>query len=371
LGWAPHLRENERYLRKLAGSGGDCLYFGGLVDSKKGRISGEERQKGIIYSICNYRAHRLRLRNTKTIFCEPCWFSSQNKPFIHTFFRRDEMRSLIICILILLAGVLSGPVLAEWTTPALVEAGINTAGIEFTPYLSYDGLSLYFSRNTGTYSIYEAKRNQPSGDFTSVSKVFSTSGNACTPWVSSDNLRMYYHQEYGSWQIKVSTRASVNGSWTQGTLVSGLPSGICFPSLSSDELTIVYNNPNVGGWDMYMATRSSKDSAFGNIRSITELNTAGYEHRPFLSPDALSIYWTNLDQIYKATRSSLNGSFGNVQILSALDMPGQANSTPAISSDGTAIYFLSGASDIYVSYNVPEPVTLLLLGLGAAIMRKR
>jgi Tol biopolymer transport system component len=188
---------------------------------------------------------------------------------------------------------------------------------------------------------------------------------------------MYYGQESSSWQIKVSQRASVNDSWAQGTAVAGLPIGLSSPSLSADELTIVYNNPSVGGWDMYMATRPNINSSFGNIRNLDELNTAGFDSKPSLSPDALSIYWALQGQIRGATRSSLNDPFGNVQILSALDMPGISNDHPdiAISSDGKAIYFVSSSSvqpgDIYVSYNVPEPATLLLLGLGAAMVIKR
>jgi hypothetical protein len=188
---------------------------------------------------------------------------------------------------------------------------------------------------------------------------------------------MYYHEESSSWQIKVSQRASVNDPWPQGTAVSGLPSGVCLPSLSSDELTIVFNNPNVGGWDMYIATRPDKNSSFSNIRNLSEINTADMESRPFLSPDALSIYYcdASLGQIFEATRQSLNDPFGNVQHLSAFDIPGGWSNHPAISSDGTAFYFVGGrtgmpAADIYVSYNIPEPATLLLLGLGAVIIRK-
>jgi hypothetical protein len=286
-----------------------------------------------------------------------------------------------MCVAALLVAVLSVPVLAaEWTAPVPVTSGINTQYAEVTPYLSYDGLSLYFTRyysSSVSACIFEAKRSQPSGAFTSVSQVLSTPGHhVYCPWVSPDNLRMYYHEE-STWQIKVSQRASVSDPWPQGTVVSGLSSGICVPSLSSDELTIVYDNPNVGGWDMYIATRPDKSSSFSNIRNLSEINTAGFESRPFLSPDALSIYWSLGGQIFEATRSSLSDLFGNVQHLSALDMPGRYNDHPAISSDGTAIYFVSGLlgnanADIYVSYLVPEPATIALLGLGImAIRRKR
>jgi hypothetical protein len=293
------------------------------------------------------------------------------------------MRNLIMCAAAVLAAVLTGSVCAaEWTAPVPVASGINTQFDEWTPYLSHDGKSLYFSRgytdNDFYFHIYEAKRSQPSGPFTSVSQVYSPDYHAYGPWVSPDNLRMYYwHELPDDWRVEVSQRASVNDPWQQGTVVSGLPGNICAPSLSADELTIVFNNPHVGGWDMYLATRPNVNSPFDNIRSLTELNTAGFDGKPSLSPDALSIYWSiqELGQIFQATRSSLNDQFGNVQLLSALDVPGRYIGHPAISSDGKAIYFVSGLSgqtgDIYVSYNVPEPATLLLLGLGAAIAARK
>jgi len=59
--------------------------------------------------------------------------------------------------------------------------------------------------------------------------------------------------------------------------------------------------------------------------------------------------------------------------MSFLDTPGGHSQFPALSSDGTALYFMredaSGrfTRDIYVSY-IPEPATLVLLGLGAVML---
>ncbi len=291
------------------------------------------------------------------------------------------MRNQIICAAALLITVLpvSAPA-AEWTTPVPVMSGINTSNIENTPYLSYDGLSLYFSRTVGhSYAtIYEAKRSQPSGDFTSVTEVLcSSGGHVYNPWVSPDNLRMYYYVESGSWQIKVSQRASVADSWSLGTLVAGLPNNISAPSLTSDELTIAFCNPNVGNWDMYIATRPDKNSAFGNIRSLSELNTVSFsECNPFLSPDGLSLYFNanpaGQNYLYMATRQSLNDQFGAAQFLQIDYTQVQGGGWPAISSDGMALYFGAGlSSDLYVTYYIPEPATIALFGLGIMALRRK
>jgi Tol biopolymer transport system component len=261
-----------------------------------------------------------------------------------------------------------------------VQSVVNSSVQEWTPYLSYDGLSLYFTRyiNGDNATIYEARRSQPSGNFTSVRQVLS-SGNVYHPWVSPDNLRMYYEQEGSSWQVMVSQRASVNDSWSVGNVVSGLPNNIGMPSLSQDELTMVFNNPNVGGWDLYIATRPNKNSAFGTARNLSEINTAFADSSPSLSPDGLAIYFTSTRSgqalTYEATRQSLNDPFGAAQLLPIYTPNVAVWPDISISSDGKALYFaeIVGGSDtdIYVSYNVPEPTTIAILGLGALALRNR
>jgi Tol biopolymer transport system component len=290
------------------------------------------------------------------------------------------MRAYIICAALVLAAVLAAPALAEWTTPVPVSS-VNTSYNDWLPRLSPDGLSLYFTRDTsGNLRIYEAKRATPSGAFTQIQEVIHSSagnGNAMYPSASADNLRLYYQDEANPWQIKMSQRASVNGAWSAGTVVPGLPSGITNPSISADEQTIVFSALNAGNYDIYMAMRSDKNSAFSNITILSGINSSFTDGGAFLSSDKLSIYFSSdrngSGQIFEATRNSLNDPFGNVEHLSLFD--GGISAVPCISSDGSSLYFarLSSATagiDIYVSYNIPEPATLLLLGMGGVLLRR-
>jgi len=128
------------------------------------------------------------------------------------------------------APALSTEVNDVWTTPAPLTE-VNSSAEEWSPFLSYDGLTLYFTRmggpNASSGRIYEAKRDTPSGPFTSVQEVRgqlnSVEGHVLCPWVSPDNLRMYYYTEArGFFTLRASERGSVDAPWPAGSPIRGL-----------------------------------------------------------------------------------------------------------------------------------------------------
>ncbi|MBN2139325.1 MAG: PD40 domain-containing protein [Sedimentisphaerales bacterium] len=298
--------------------------------------------------------------------------------------------------LLLLAMMLSvsAPALATWTAPVPVTEVNIQPGEDWSPFLSFDGLSLYFSRvRTDDFyygRIYEATRSEPTGPFTSVreiSELNRSDTHVLAPWVSPDNLRMYYQtQESARWSLRMSERASVDDPWPTGTSIDELNSLgtlLQVPRLTPDELTIFFGARDMsggeGGQDIWMATRTDRNSPFENVVNLREINTAAHEVSSFPSTDGLMLYFAsdrNGDvQLFKASRESTSDPFGVAEHLSLFDLPGGHSNFPAISADGTALYFMgqsAGAStrDIYVSY-IPEPATLLLLGLGAMVLRAR
>jgi hypothetical protein len=158
----------------------------------------------------------------------------------------ETRRSLLLVAAVVF--VLGGAGLAQWTEPVPVDE-VNTNKGEWNPFLSYDGLTLYFARGVMgglSFRIYGATRDEPFGPFTSVTKISSltASGDVWGPWVSPDNLRMYYADESsGRYRLKVSKRASIDARWPNGTGIvelNALGYNLAKPSLTPDELTIFF-----------------------------------------------------------------------------------------------------------------------------------
>ncbi len=299
------------------------------------------------------------------------------------------MKANAIPAAILIFLVLCSLAMAEWTEPVPVTE-VNTEYEEMPPFLSFDGLSLYFSRvRTDTFyyaRIFVATRDEPYGPFTSVNQILSSSGqHVFEPWISPDNLRMYYFAQKESpilWQLKVSERTSVNDPWPLGADISELNQlgRIQSPRLTADELLIFFDSPDIpgeGGYDIWMATRSDRYSPFGSVTNLAEINTADSEGGPYVTPDGLTLLFhsdrNGSYQIFRATRQSLTEPFGNVEHLSLFDSPGGLSCHPNMSSDGSALYFVKQLSadrstrDIYVSYLIVHPYDVAVKAILDAI----
>jgi len=261
--------------------------------------------------------------------------------------------------------------LAAWTEPVPLTE-VNTGYHDKAPFLSFDGLTLYFCRQEGpwgpTTRIYQATRQQPYGPFTSVEEISTLNlpgAHVADPWVSPDNLRMYYcHTGSGKARIMLTKRVSTNDPWLPGVEINELNilGNVWNPDLIADELTIVFSGDNLpgglGGLDIWMATRPDSSSPFGNVTNLAEINSSALDVHPYISPDGLTLYFASNRngtwQLFKATRESLGAPFGNLEHLSFFDSPGCAIQYPFLSSDGSAFYYGRWKSgemmDIYVSY---------------------
>ncbi len=276
--------------------------------------------------------------------------------------------SVVVALSILVA--LGSPILAAWTEPLPITA-VHSNNHDKAPFLSYDGKTLYFSRHDGLgwhYTrIYQATRDESSGSLvvSEISTLTQSDRQVDYPWISVDNLRMYYYIAYGDTRkLIVTERDSVDDPWLPGVGVAELNAlgDVANPSLTPDELTIFFTGTSVsggeGGYDIWMATRPDRESPFGNVTNLTEMNSLAWDFHPSISPDGLTLYFASMrndtSQLFKATRASMEAPFGEPEHLSFFDSPGASLQYPFLGSDGTALYFVrwpeGGMTDIYVSY---------------------
>lgn len=90
---------------------------------------------------------------------------------------------------------------------------LNSASDEWSPTLSADGLTIFFSSNrpggAGKYDIYTARRASTSAPFSAPTAVaeLDTSENELPHWLSPDGCRLYLERSQGAaYEIYVATR---------------------------------------------------------------------------------------------------------------------------------------------------------------------
>ena len=103
-----------------------------------------------------------------------------------------------IIIMLLTVAFLNPSAVAAWTVPVPLDE-VNTLYHDKSPFISYDGLTMYFSRQDGHdwhYTrMYQAKREGYDAMLVieEIEAIILHHHHVDCPWDSPDNLRMYYY----------------------------------------------------------------------------------------------------------------------------------------------------------------------------------
>jgi hypothetical protein len=236
----------------------------------------------------------------------------------------------------------------------------------WSPKLSSDGLSLYFAVTVPGFAeqigvATRPDRGSPFGLGQSLEGV-NLNGEG-TPFVSLDGLSLYFYSSRsggaGSRDLYIATRGSSSGAFGNVTPLSSLntPELDHHPWLSPDQLTIYFASGPANGNDIFRATRSSQSDDFGPPQLVSELSSSSDEGGVTVSSDGLQVVLTSNRpggpggrDLYIATRASQSDAFSTPQLLDALDSA-ENDIDPAFSPDGRELYFVSnrggGDSNIY------------------------
>ena len=169
-----------------------------------------------------------------------------------------------------------------FSTP-VQRSDVSTIGFDGASFISEDGLTLVItSDGTGSFGLYISTRPNRGASFSTPSLLANVnSGNSEeAPWLSPDGLRLYFASDRsGGGDLFVAERSSVASAFTPPLPITELSTAFIERriTLSTDELEAFITSDAAGNFDIYRSTRTSITAAFSNPVLVPELNSAGDE----------------------------------------------------------------------------------------------
>lgn len=294
-----------------------------------------------------------------------------------------------------------GPKFGPWSAPANLGPPVDTIGPEYQPFISKDGLSLYFAVLEGPtqnspQDIWVAERRSKSDNWEEPERLgpeVNTPATEGQPFVTVDGHWMYFNSSrntpdangvvpFGGNDIYVSHRQNKRqdfgpGGWQEAINVgAGVNTsfGESGPFVFEDErtgVTTLYFSSSrlaMGGTDIYASTLQP-DGTFGPAQLVVEVSSHYNDQHPSISRDGLEMYFISdrpgstpnpdsgvsgppgqpsLD-IWVSTRASSSGPWRTPVNLDAVNqaLGGPVINSPfvdgsaSLSFDGTELYFHS------------------------------
>lgn len=244
--------------------------------------------------------------------------------------------------------------------PALV-TGLGIDGNVFGPALSADGSTLFFSAIDEDEDIFTATRAGRGTVFAGATRVANVNDDTSedgTPFLSADGLSLYFFSTRpdaaasGDRDLWVATRPTAGSELGVPSLVPGVNSDSLdhLPRLSPDELTLMFVSGRDGESafsNIWISERASRDAAFSEPVELARINSDVREEGFTLSSDGLTLLFASnrLDEadmdIWVATRLSRVDDFGDIVNLSEINAPTADDIDPALSADGFELFFAS------------------------------
>ncbi len=140
-------------------------------------------------------------------------------------------------------------------------------------------------------------------------------------------------------------------------------SGDFGPSISADRLTLYFSSKRPGGFggdDIWVTTRPTTDAEWGPPMNLgSTVNSSKGDSSSDVSADGLMLYFTSdrtggygLGDLWVTTRAKTSDPWSTPVNLGSTVNSSAADFSPSISADGLMLYFVSGRSGGYGSYDL-------------------
>jgi len=305
--------------------------------------------------------------------------------------RRSCINAAVATLVGLVFVASTTPVLADdvdqfsdWSAPVNIGTVVNTVDGELAPFISKNGLSLYFFSDRaggfGLNDIYVSQRasvDGPWGPPKNLGPTINTEFNENAPTLSIDGHRLYFATDrpggIGGLDLYVSRRHNKRDDFAWGSpenLGSGVNSvgddaaAAHFEDDESGTVTIYFQSNRSGGDDIYASAlnEDGDDETFGPAVLVPELNSPFLDRLPGIRRDGLEMFISSnrpggfgaLD-VWVSMRAHTSESWSTPVNLGPVINGEAVDGRAALSFDGAALYFHStrsggvGFFDLYVS----------------------
>jgi Tol biopolymer transport system component len=197
---------------------------------------------------------------------------------------------------------------SPWSTPTVV-VELSTSVFEGTPHVSPDGLTIYInssrSGTLGSYDLFRAKRAARTSpwstpvhipELSTASQEYGATADANDTWIVFNTNRSTGGNAHDLWESVRSAPAAVWGPPSPIPMVNDAAAHDAIASPSSDGLALYFhsNRPGgVGSFDLFVAVRPDRGSAFGTPTPILELGSVAVENSPWISTDQRYMVFTS------------------------------------------------------------------------------
>ena len=293
---------------------------------------------------------------------------------------------LIVSIVALIAAGGNAKADFAFGQPNNLGTPVNTVYDECAPYVSADGLSLYFSEylnnapsGHGGSDIWLSTResaDDPWGTPENLGPPINTSSEDSMPYLSADGLALYFGSDRpdgsGGWDLWVAKRATTDANWATATVEnlgpninSAYDDGL--PTISPDGLYLYFSdwlNPRpgpdgLGNGDIWVSTRETVSDPWQPAENLgAPVNSSSYELSPSISSDGRVLFFQSrragapAADIWMTTRATTEDDWEPPVRLEDPVNTLASDPTPYISPDGSTLYFCSKRSGGYGGYDL-------------------
>jgi len=302
------------------------------------------------------------------------------------------MKKTILIAMVLALGLATEVSKADFFfgEPENLGPTVNTEYVECAPSISSDGLTLYFSDapwnlapgGYGGVDIWIATRptpDQPWDSVTNLGEAINTQYSEGTPYISTDGLSLFFSSDRaggsGDNDLWISTRTSLDADWSApenlGSTINSNKSEL-FPCVAQDGLELYfYSSGQPGGLgigDLWVSRRSSTSESWGVPENLgPNVNSSKDDGWPCLLYGGLTLIFNSNRAIspedydlYMSSRVTAEEPWGESINLGEPLNSSSNDGGPSISSDGQWLFFHSnrpgGQGDLDLWQASIEPV---------------